>query len=256
MNDKEMLSNMEEYEDPELYDFENETYVEDIPLLLKWAKKQGGTVIELACGTGRVTIPIALANVPVIGVDLSQQMLDKARDKASSKDLDITWLLQDCTKLQLDMKSRLIYMTGNSFQHFLTNESQDQLLQSVHAHLLKDGVFIFNTRFPSKEELLQPVTEEFWRSYRDATGNLVDAYTIARYNQIEQIQHYTTIRKTHTENRVVEKRTNINLRYTYPQEMKRLLALHGFDIQQIYSDWSEAPLTEDSYSMIYVCKRR
>ncbi len=251
-----MLDNMEEYEDPELYDYENDTYVEDIPLLLKWAKKQGGTVIELACGTGRVTIPIALANIPIIGVDLSQKMLDKARDKASGKDLPITWSLQDCTKLQLETKSKLMYMTANSFQHFLTNESQDQLLQSVHTHLLEGGVFIFNTRFPSKEELLQPETEEFWRTYRNGAGEVVDVYTIARYDQIAQSQHYTTIRRTKDfDGMITEKQTQINLRYTYPQEMKRLLVNNGFEILRVYSDWEETPLTEESYNIIYVCRK-
>lgn len=248
---------MEEYADPELYDLENDIYVDDVPLILKWAKKQGGTVIELACGTGRVTIPVALANVPIIGVDLSQSMLERAKAKARDKGLDITWLLQDCTQLQLDTKSHFIYMVANSFQHFLTNESQDQLLQSVHVHLQEGGVFIFNTRFPSKEELIQPETEEYWRTYRNEVGEHVDVYTIARYDQVEQIQHYATVRKTRKhEGRIAELRTHINLRYTYPQEMKRLLANNGFEIVHLYSDWAETPLTEESYNMVYVCRRK
>jgi len=48
-------------------------------------------------------------------------------------------------------------MVGNSFQHFLTNEDQDKLLTSVNKQLKQNGIFIFGTRFPSYEELLQPV---------------------------------------------------------------------------------------------------
>lgn len=255
--DKDIDYKVSEYANPDLYDIENNAYVEDIPLLLKWAKKLGGTVIELACGTGRVTIPLALANIPIIGVDLSEPMLGKAREKAREKGLDITWLLQDCTNLQLNTKSSLIYLVGNSFQHFLTNDAQDQLLQSVHANLQEDGVFIFDTRFPSKEELMQPETEEYWRTYRNEAGEQVDVYTIASYDQVEQIQHYTTIRKTKKhEGWTVENRTYIDLRYTYPQELKRLLANNGFEILHLYCDWEETPLTEESYSMICVCRKK
>ncbi len=52
-------SNSEEYDDPTLYDQENEMHKEELPFLLKWASTLGGTIIDLACGTGRVTIPLA-----------------------------------------------------------------------------------------------------------------------------------------------------------------------------------------------------
>lgn len=53
------MENFEEYDDPILYDKENESYTADIPFLLKWAAKTEGTIIDVACGTGRATIPLA-----------------------------------------------------------------------------------------------------------------------------------------------------------------------------------------------------
>ncbi|WP_010097976.1 class I SAM-dependent DNA methyltransferase [Ornithinibacillus scapharcae] len=246
------LENLQEYENPTLYDYENEGYTADINYLLKWAKQFKGTIIDLACGTGRATIPMADVAERVIGVDIHPGMLDQARMKSTN--LPIKWVEQDCTQLNLEVQSPLIYMVGNSFQHFLTNEAQDLLLSSVHNHLEDGGVFIFSTRFPSKEELLQPAEEEYWRSYQDpTTGHHVDVYTISNYDQIAQVQHYTTIRRSAE---MPESRTEISLRYVYPKEMKRLAEAHGFEVLHMFQDWEETPLSNDSYDMICVLKKK
>lgn len=252
------LENAQEYDDPILYDKENEPYIAELPYLLKWAEKIQGPIIDLACGTGRITIPLAMNGHRLIGVDIHKGMLQEAVKKSTKLDLTVEWVEQDCTKLNLNVTSSLIYSVGNSFQHFLTNEDQDQFLSSVNKHLKQDGVFIFGTRFPSAEELLQPNTEEYWRTYADdETGNIVDVYTISHYHALEQIQHYTTIRryKNASLEIVDEKRTNIRLRYVFPKEMERLLALHGLEIVHVYQDWKESPITNDSYEMVYVCRK-
>lgn len=252
------MKNFEEYDDPILYDKENESYKIELPFLMKWASKKQGPIVDLACGTGRITIPLAEHGFEMMGVDIHKGMLKEAKRKSESLHLPIQWVEQDCTKLDLQTKSHLIYSVGNSFQHFLTNEAQDGLLSSIYKHLEKDGVFIFGTRFPSAEELLQPSTEEYWRSYTDSeTQSTVDVYTISNYDSMNQVQHYTTIRKykNHDTEIISEKRTNISLRYVYPKEMERLLSANGFEIVGLYRDWKENPITNDSYEMIYVCKK-
>lgn len=251
--------NLEEYDDPKLYDMENEPYTDELPFLLAWASLMKGTIIELACGTGRVTIPLAQAGHRLLGVDLHHGMLERARAKSNAQGVAIDWMEQDCTQLEVSVHSPMIYMVGNSFQHFLTNEAQDQLLQGVSRHLQKDGIFIFNTRFPSREELMQPSTEEYWRSYReDETNVRVDVYTISHYNPLEQLQYYTTIRRYIDQQDQLTRETNthITLRYVYPKEMERLLFVNGFELVHLYEDWKMNPLTADSYQMIYVCRKK
>lgn len=105
---------------------------------------------------------------------------------------------------------------------------------------------------------MQPETEEFGHTYIDSeTQYKVDVSTIAKYDALNQLQYYTTIRKYKDEtNHIVnEVRTNITLRYVYPKEMERLLANHGFEVIQIYQDWQENLITNNSYGMTYVCKK-
>ncbi|MEM5009814.1 class I SAM-dependent methyltransferase [Niallia taxi] len=252
------INNSQEYDDPTLYDKENESFIPEIPFILKWATKKQGPIIDIACGTGRVTIPLAKNGYNLVGVDINEGMLAHAKKKAANLNLHIRWIEQDCTQLDLCIKSNLVYSVGNSFQHFLTNESQDGLLTSINKSLEVEGLFIFNTRFPSVEELLQPSTEEYWKSYTDnETLNTVDLFTISEYDSLKQIQHYTTIRKykDNAGDIIKEKRTNISLRYVFPQEMERLLFAFGFEILHLYSDWNETPITNDSYEMIYVCRK-
>ncbi|QPQ35237.1 class I SAM-dependent methyltransferase [Lysinibacillus sp. JNUCC-52] len=250
--------NFEEYDDPTLYDKENEQYMPELPFLQKWASNTQGTIIDLACGTGRITIPLATNGCKLIGVDIHEGMLNEAKKKASNLDLPIKWVEQDCTKLNLTTKSNFIYSVGNTFQHFLTNQLQDEFLSSVHKHLEISGIFIFGTRFPSVEELLQPSTEEYWRTYTDSeTLQIVDLYTISHYDSLNQIQHYTTNRKyKNNDGQIVdEKSTKISLRYVFPKEMERLLFYNGFEIIAVYQDWNETPATNDSYGLVYVCKK-
>ncbi|MUK87991.1 methyltransferase domain-containing protein [Ornithinibacillus sp. L9] len=252
------MDNFEEYDDPVLYDLENDMYTEDINFLSKWLEHTKGPIIDIACGTGRVTIPLAKKGHRMVGIDAHSGMLDEAKRKSKNLNLSIEWQKQDCTDLNLDLKSNLIFTVGNSFQHFLTNEAQDSLLKSIHRHLDEKGVFILNTRFPSKDELLQTEDEEFWRSYEDPkTKQIIDVYTLSNYDSLNQIQKYTTIRRSRggDEETTNEKVTNIQLRYVYPKEMERLLNQHGFNIVEIYEDWHGTPISNQSKQMIYVCKK-
>ncbi|GAB6989306.1 hypothetical protein JCM16418A_13560 [Paenibacillus pini] len=185
MNKPIILHNSEEYEDPNQYDVENDRYVDDIPFLSKWALQASGCIIDLGCGTGRVTIPLATEGYHMIGVDIHRGMLDQAVKKSMDRNVAVEWIQQDCSELQLNVTSSFIFMVGNSFQHFLTNEAQNKLLQSVNRHLEHQGIFIFNTRFPSMEELFQPSSEEFWKSYVNGSdGETVDISTICSYNSL------------------------------------------------------------------------
>ena len=87
-----------------------------------------------------MTIPFAEKGYTITGVDLHEGMLKKAQQKAQQKGQQIPFHLQDCTQLSLANHFDFMFMVGNSFQHFLTNSSQDQLLHSVSSHLQKDGI--------------------------------------------------------------------------------------------------------------------
>jgi len=247
--------NMEKYNDPEYYDLQYQNYLKDLPFLLEWAEKQNGEIVDLACGTGRLTIPLAERGYKIIGVDINEGMLNRAKEKTINMNLPIQWELQDCTELSLNTVGSLIYMTGNSFQHFLTNDSQNRLFKSVNTHLVDGGVFIFNTRFPILNELA--TIDESKHTYFDKRNRKVTECEVDTYNPLTQILHSTSTREfyNHDDEVISIEKDSISLRYVFPLEMERLIEQNGFSILNVYSSWEKDSLKKDSSEMIYVCKK-
>ncbi len=110
-------TNFEKYNDTTLYDQLHEPYKPELPILLAHIKK-ADSILELACGTGRLAIPLAQEGYRITGVDLHEGMLQKAQEKATQASVEIPFHQQDCTKLALDQTYDVLFMVGNSFQHF------------------------------------------------------------------------------------------------------------------------------------------
>lgn len=246
-------NNFEKYADPKQYDYLYDNYKNDLNLILEWAKFDEHPIIELACGTGRLTIPMAKRNFSMVGVDLHEGMLNLAKQKSIAQGVTINFYKQDCTALSLSVKSSLIYITGNSFQHFLTNNSQDALLHSVKKHLITNGVFIFDTRNPLLHEISK--IDEYEQSYTNNHGEDVVEYHRDEYDVLTQILHCQTKRHIYRDETLIAKEEdNISLRFSFPLEMERLLQQHGFEILHVYGDWDKNALNANSIQMIYICR--
>ena len=170
-------------------------------------------------------------------------MLKYAQYKADAEGLNIHLSVQDCTQLNLPIKSNFIYMTGNSFQHFLTNESQDALFASVKRHLNPKGEFIFDTRNPILHELS---TVDISEESIELNGVTTKVISKEAYNHLTQILECTSTYISSNN----EYNDSIKLRYTYPLELKRLLQQHGFELVNIYGSWKKAKFDANSISMV------
>ncbi|MFK3937491.1 class I SAM-dependent methyltransferase [Alkalihalobacillus sp. NPDC078783] len=246
-------SNLQKYEDPTQYDALHESYQDDLIYVMEYASKIQSPIIDLACGTGRLTIPLSKQGLHVIGVDLHEGMLNRARKKAMDADLQIQFEQQDCTELDLQVKSPLIFMTGNSFQHFLTNESQDALLRSISRHVEVGGEFIFDTRNPILAELSVDDVSETVETMngKKKVGNHTETY-----NHFTQILHCVTETSWKKDEETLHsEKESISLRYTYPMELNRLLEAHGFEQLHLYGTWKKDTFTKDSPQMIVHCRK-
>jgi SAM-dependent methyltransferase len=241
------------------------------------ALETGGPVLEKACGTGRVSIPIARHGLAVTGVDIQPEMLELARRK--SHGLPVHWLEADGRYLDLRETFRFIFLTGNAFQQFLTNADQKALLQHVRAHLDDDGLFAFETRNPllgtpsMRPELEARIEQarlrtdlvllletqedqQLWQTYTDSRGRDVRETYTQEYEATAQVLHLTVYKRWREGD---EERTTVGherLRFTFPQELSALLHYNGFTIIRQYGDWNLQPLRANSPSIIVVCRKR
>jgi len=247
--------NLEEFDDPPNYDLEEgERSEARIAFYCDLAKAIGGPVLEIACGSGLVTIPIAAQGLEVTGVDLAHSMLAHARRKAESQNLNIGWVEADARSFNLGQPFQFILLTGNAFQAFLRREDQEALLATVKRHLAPNGIFAFESRNPSGHDLKDQPEEEFDQRYQSVEGHLVSVSFTQRYDPLAQIMYWTSFRHWNDGEGDHKKETHIVCRFTHPQELEALLHYNGFKILQQYGDWNKETLSASSPSLISICK--
>jgi SAM-dependent methyltransferase len=262
--------NLEEFADADVYDLEDDSDV-GIAFYAALAHESGGPVLEIACGTGRVAIPIARQGFAVTGLDVVPGMLARARAKSAG--LPTRWLEGDARDFDLGETFRLIFLTGNAFQAFLTRADQEALLGRVRAHLHDDGLFAFETRNPRQRiaaaaeaqgtpqaglfaYLESRETEQLWQTYTDARGRTVRLSKTQIWDPGAQLLHWTTFRRWHEDGVLQTKVTRIAVRFTSAQELARLLHDNGLEIVRQYGGWNLEPLSAASRSIIVVCRKR
>jgi len=247
--------NLEEFDDPPNYDLEEgERSVARIAFYCDLAKAVGGPVLEIACGSGLVTIPLAAQGLEVTGVDLAHSMLEHARQKAEGENLNIHWIEADARSFDLRQAFQFVLLTGNAFQAFLRREDQEALLATVKQHLAPNGIFAFETRNPSGHDLMDQPAEEFDQRYQSVERHLVSVSFTQRYDPLAQVMYWTSYRRWNDGEGDHKKETHIACRFTYPQELDALLHYNGFEVTQQYGNWNKETLSATSPSLISICK--
>ncbi len=124
------------------YDLHTDVLPGDLPFYLSEAKKAGGPALELACGTGRLTIPLAKAGIDITGLDVAGPMLERARSKAAAEGVKVRFVRADARKIRLNGKFKLIFIAFNSMQHLHDRVSLELFFSGVKKHLAPGGRFI------------------------------------------------------------------------------------------------------------------
>src|SRR5690606_18782353 len=106
------------------------------------ADRQGGSVLELGCGTGRTLIPVAADGHPCVGLDLSPHMLDEAGRKADASGLSVDWVQGDMRDVDLGRTFGLVYSAGISLLHLHEAEDLVSCFRSVRRHLAPGARFV------------------------------------------------------------------------------------------------------------------
>jgi ubiquinone/menaquinone biosynthesis C-methylase UbiE len=242
-----------EFVDPVNYDLEVGGDKPSHHFYAELAKQTSGSALEVACGTGLVTIPLARKGIKITGLDIVPEMLAHAKDKSEKLGLSIRWVEGDARNFSLNEKFNFIYMTGNAFQAFLNNSDQRALLETIHRHLADGGLFSFETRNPNWDDLTTNLNETEWMTYTNDKGYRVRITETREYDHVSQVLAYTLFRRWHESDGDKERVTRIALRYTFPQELNALLEQSRFRILHQYGNWDKSPLSKESPSIISVC---
>lgn len=245
--------NIDEYLDPVLYDLENPDFEPEGPFYLEIAREVGGPVLELGCGTGRMTIPLAQHGVDITGLDAVPAMLERAMAKAG--DLPIQWVERDVRSFNLGRKFSLIFECGSVFMHMLARADQQAFLNRAREHLAPGGRFVISLLFPHPENLISYPEEKAWFAYQDEQGRTVHVSGTDVYDELRQVKTETAFRRiAGPGGDDIVRTAPLCLRYTFPQEMEALLEHAGLQVVERYGGPDRSPLANESRFLVYVCR--
>ena len=241
----------------DIYDAVFSYVVEDIPFYLDEAKRSGGAVLELGCGTGRVSIPIALSGIELVGLDSSSAMLERAQQKAETTGATGLSLLQaDMRDFSLPDKFSLIIIPFRGLLSVLSVEDEVRVLKNIKRHLSPGGKLVFDIFVPDLDMMVQEgdVPYHFRDVTDQSTGKQIVLWNQASYDSFAQVMSIrTTIEYLDYSGRVSDKiYRDFALRYIFRWEMYHLLRACGYDILALYGDFERRDFDENSENMIWV----
>lgn len=195
------------------------TYIQE---LFSYYGSKPKTIIDLACGTGNITIPLAQRGYQMTGVDISQDMLAVADQKAAELGLPIQWVCQDIRALTGFYGRDGILCACDGLNYILQREDLCVVFERVYQALKKDGIFAFDLNSKYKiEELLSGHTFAYagddvsyiWENYLDEEQGIID-FELSFF--VREGRHYRRFNETHQQR-------------AYPlNEVLELLAATGF----------------------------
>ena len=236
--------------DANIYDGLN-TFLSDLQFYKKWLpKKKDAKILELCCGTGRLTIPIAKEGYDISGVDYTSSMLDQAKMKAYEAELAIRFIETDIRTLNLQEKFDLIFIPFNSIHHLYTNEDLFKVFNLVKNHLNDGGLFLLDCFNPNIQYIVESEKEQKEiATYTTDDGREVSIKQTMRYEsktQINRIEwHYYINGEFHSTQ-------NLDMRMFFPQELDSYLKWSGFDVIHKFGGFEEEAFNDNSEKQIYV----
>ena len=242
-----------------LYDSVYSYVKEDIPFYVEEARKSGGPVLELACGTGRVSIPIAGSGVDVVGLDSSEAMIEVASTKArrlTPEAGSLTLVRADMRDFSLDPGFRLVVVPFRGFLSLLTVEDQIAALLNVKRHMRPGARLVFNIFVPDPDMLVQDSDVAY--HLRDVTdpdsGARYVLWHQSSYDNHNQVVSTRVVIEELDQGGTMTRRTyrDFQLRYSHRWEMEHLLTRCGFKVIDLFGDFNRSPFDETSLEMVWV----
>lgn len=192
------------------------------------------SAVDLACGTGSVTALLARKRIPVTGVDLSEEMLTVAQQKAQELPVIPLFLHQDLAKLYLQRAVDLAVCALDSLNYITDPAQCAQAIKRVYKVLNPGGIFIFDVNTPEKLRAMdgQVFLDEDEDVYCVWRGDFDEQTNICSYGMDLFRREGSTWRRSFEEHR----------EYAYSQhQLTDFLKKAGFTRIRVYGDRSFSP---------------
>lgn len=236
----------------------------DRDFFVQYCQTADGRILELGCGTGRILIPVAEAGCQITGLDLSEHMLARCREKISELDGEVQERIRivqgNMAVFNIDDIFHTAIIPFRAFQHLIDVNDQLSCLKNINKHLKKNGRLIFDVFQVNLDVITRPITGEEiedvpeyelpdGRKLRRA-GRLTGYHRAEQYNDVELILYLTDI-----EGNTERLAQAFPMRYFFKYEVEHLLMRCGFKVVGLFGNFDKSPLIDDSPEMIFVAEK-
>jgi ubiquinone/menaquinone biosynthesis C-methylase UbiE len=221
------------------YDADFRGYTEDVPFYHELARRSGGPILELMCGTGRVLLPLAEAAHQITGVDISPAMLAIARERLTESELSATLIEGDVRSVALPEQGfGLAFIAINSFMHMETVRDQLATLETARRALSRRGTLVLDLFNPDPIEIAREDNRIVLDRSYNLDGRQVQKFVAIDSDAAAQKSYVTYLYdETDAEGRVTRRTMRFTMRWYYRYEIEHLLARAGFTLRAIYGSY-------------------
>ena len=199
-------------------------------------------VLELGIGTGRIALPLAARGLRVSGIDASEKMVARLREKPGGAEIPVE--IGDFADVKVNGKFSLIYVVFNTFFALLTQDRQVRCMERVARHLTEDGLFI--------AEAFVPDLSRF-----DQRGQRVGALELSNDNVRFEVSMHDSVQQRI---RLVQvalgeqgvKLYPVEIRYAWPSELDLMARIAGMRLRARYGGWNREPFDSSSHFHVSV----
>jgi SAM-dependent methyltransferase len=202
----------------------------------------GGAALELGVGTGRIALPLAERGIAVRGIDFSEQMVARLREKPGGEAIDVT--IGDFAATRVDGTFALVYVVFNTIMNLTTQDAQVACFENAAAHLEVGGSFVVEVGVPGLQRLAPGQRIQDFHMSGTSWGldeyDVVDQVLVSHYFELEgAVRH-----------------SSIPFRYAWPAELDLMARIAGMSLAERWSDWSRTPFTAHSRKHVSVWVKR
>lgn len=233
--------------------------LQDVTMFKDFARRFGGPILEIGCGTGRVLIPVAKMGLEIDGIDLSEPMLSVLREKLRKDNFKSQIQQADMRSFKLEKRYKLITIPFRSMQHMISSDDKLKALMTAKDHLSQDGRLIFDVAFPKYEALTSDFGKEYldseWKSESEGGRTTRMFFKRDGYRKKDQVMLGTLLFRVYDNEKVIkEEEQNLEMHFFSFPELEGYFKASGFAIEHVYGSYDLKPLEDNSSQMVFILK--
>lgn len=228
----------------------------DIPFYKTLCKKYCDEVLELMCGTGRVSIPLVDEGVSLTCVDYSREMLEVFERKLNGRKVPL--ICQDVCELDIARQFGLIFIPFNSITEITDKEKRRKAITGIYKHLSDDGDFLVTLYNPDYRLKSADGNMKCMGSFNLSMDRTLTITYNNSYDQASNLVYGTQFYEIYDyRNRLIDKRfLNIAFTLISREEIVDMCTAVGFKLVEIYGDYEFGAFDENSRFMNFLFTKR